>query len=79
MGSDKPKPEGTTKANDEIAENAHYSENGVPRHIDERDRKDSTDDWDADGNLISRYKVSNNLRASIKNRFLFTLTGTDEV
>ena len=56
MGSDKPKPEGTTKANDEVAENAHYSEKGVPRHIDERDRKDSTDDWDAEGNRSGRHK-----------------------
>lgn len=56
MGSDKPKPEGSTKANDEVAENAHYSDNGVPLHIDERDRKDSTDDWDAEGNRSGRHK-----------------------
>lgn len=47
--------EGTTAANDGVAENAHY-ESGKISHIDNRDRKNSIDDWDAEGNRSGRHK-----------------------
>ena len=48
-------PKGTTDANDDVTENAHY-ENGEINHIDKRDRKNSMDDWDAEGNRSGRHK-----------------------
>lgn len=46
----------TTQANDNVSHNAHYGENGEPNQFDERDRKDSTEEWNAEHSRTSRNK-----------------------
>lgn len=49
-------PKGTTNSDDDVSNNAHYSESGEVTHEDGRDRNKSTDDWDAEKNRSGRHK-----------------------
>ena len=53
---DKDKPKGTTSADDNVNNNAHYSESGEITRDDERDRKNSRDDWNAEDSRTGRNK-----------------------
>lgn len=46
----------TMQADDNVSHNAHYGENGEPNQFDERDRKDSTEEWNAEHSRTSRNK-----------------------
>lgn len=43
-------------ADDNVSNNAHYSESGEITREDERDRKKSSDDWNAERNRTGRHK-----------------------
>lgn len=47
---------GKTQANDDVSHNAHYEETDRPSHLDTRDKKDSTKDWNAEKSRTSRHK-----------------------
>lgn len=47
---------GTTSADDNVNNNAHYDKSGKITRDDERDRKDSTDDWNAEDSRTGRNK-----------------------
>ncbi|MGV3459455.1 MAG: hypothetical protein ACO1N9_03255 [Flavobacterium sp.] len=47
---------GTTNADDNVSNNAHYDKTGKITRDDERDRKDSADDWDAELSRTGRNK-----------------------
>ena len=53
---DKQKSDGTTQANDNVNNNAHYDANGNIFREDDRDRKDSTSDWDAEESRTGRHR-----------------------
>lgn len=55
MNTDKNKHH-TTDADDNVDNNARYSESGEISREDERDRKDSMDDWDAEKSRTGRHK-----------------------
>ncbi len=44
------------QANDDVSHNAHYDNEGKPSQLDERDKKDSTEDWDAEKSKTGRHK-----------------------
>ncbi len=46
----------TTQADDNVSHNAHYDSNGEPNQFDERDRKDSTEEWNAEHSRTGRNK-----------------------
>ncbi|WP_181369443.1 hypothetical protein [Flavobacterium album] len=56
MNHDKKPSEGTTSADDNVNNNAHYSGSGEITRDDERDRNDSTEDWDAEDSRTGRNK-----------------------
>lgn len=56
MSNNKKSPKGTLNSDDDVSNNAHYSESGEISHEDNRDRKKSTDDWDAEKNRSGRHK-----------------------
>jgi hypothetical protein len=55
MTPDKKTP-GTTSADDKVDNNAHYSESGEITRDDERDRHNSTDEWNAEDSRTGRNK-----------------------
>jgi hypothetical protein len=56
MNLDKKPSDGTRSADDNVNNNAHYSENGEITRDDERDRGDSTEDWNAEDSRTGRNK-----------------------
>jgi YD repeat-containing protein len=56
MNQDKKPTERKTTSDDNVSNNAHYSESGEITRDDDRDRKNSTDDWDAEHNRTGRHK-----------------------
>lgn len=56
MNTDKKPSEGTTSADDNVDHNAHYNTNGEITRDEERDRKDSTEDWNAEDSRTGRNK-----------------------
>ena len=56
MNSDKKPSEGTTSADDNVSNNVTYSESGEITREDERDRNDSTADWNAEDSRTGRNK-----------------------
>ncbi|MES2487917.1 MAG: hypothetical protein V4581_18465 [Bacteroidota bacterium] len=56
MISDKEIPGGTTSADDNVGNNAIYDKKGNITRTDDRDKKDSTDDWDAELSRTGRHK-----------------------
>lgn len=56
MNSDKKPSEGNRSADDNTDHAAHYDKDGNITRDDERDRKDSTDDWDAEDSRTGRNK-----------------------
>lgn len=56
MDKDKASTKKTTSADDNVSNNAHYSESGEITRQDDRDRHNSTDDWDAEKNRSGRHK-----------------------
>ena len=55
MSTDK-KEEGKTSADDNVNNNAHYSEDGEVTRPDDRDRHPGPDDWDAEKSRTGRHK-----------------------
>ncbi|MFL9843431.1 hypothetical protein [Flavobacterium rhizosphaerae] len=47
---------GTTQANDNVNNNVHYDAEGNITREDERDAKDSTNDWNAEESRTSRHR-----------------------
>ena len=56
MHTDKKNNDSTTSADDNVSNNAHYSESGEITREDDRDRNDSTEDWDAEESRTGRNK-----------------------
>jgi len=56
MNSDKKQEDHTTSADDNVSNNAHYSELGEITREDDRDKKDSTQDWNAEDSRTGRHK-----------------------
>jgi len=56
MQNDKQNNENTTSADDNVSNNARYSESGEITREDERDQKDSTQDWNAEDSRTGRHK-----------------------
>ncbi len=56
MHPDKKPSEDTTSSDDNVSNNAHYSEAGEITRDDERDRSDSTEDWNAEDSRTGRNK-----------------------
>lgn len=56
MSNNKKSPKGTLNSDDDVSNNAHYSESGEINHEDDRDRNKSTDDWNAEKNRSGRHK-----------------------
>jgi hypothetical protein len=52
----KPADNEKIQANDDVSQNAHYEENNGPEQLDERDRNDSTEDWNAEQSRTGRHK-----------------------
>ena len=50
------KPTEKTDANDNVSHNAHYDKKNEPNQFDERDRNDSTEDWNAEQSRTGRHK-----------------------
>lgn len=50
------KPTEKTVANDNVSHNAHYDRKDNPEKFDERDLKDSTEDWNAEQSRTGRHK-----------------------
>lgn len=44
------------QANDDVSHNAHYEKTDEPVQLDERDQKDSTEDWNAEQSRTGRHK-----------------------
>ena len=55
MEHDKKTP-GTTSADDNVNNNAHYTKSGEITREDERDRHNSTDEWNAEDSRTGRNK-----------------------
>ena len=51
-----PKDKGVTSADDNVDHSARYAEEGEITRDDERDRKDSTRDWNAEDSRTDRHK-----------------------
>ncbi|MCR5862619.1 hypothetical protein LRS05_16755 [Flavobacterium sp. J372] len=47
---------GTRSADDKVDNNAHYDDKGKITRDDERDRKNSSDDWNAEDSRTGRNK-----------------------
>lgn len=45
-----------TQSNDDVSHNAHYNKSNEPSQLDERDEKDSTEDWNAEKSRTGRHK-----------------------
>lgn len=56
MHNDKKPLETTKSANDNVNNNARYSESGEITRKDDRDKRDSTTDWNAEDSRTSRHK-----------------------
>lgn len=56
MQHDKKPSEGTTSADDNVSNNAHYTESGEIIRDDERDRHDSSEEWNAEDSRTGRNK-----------------------
>jgi len=56
MHNDKQNNDNTTSADDNVSNNAHYSESGEITREDDRDKKDSTQDWNAEESRTGRHK-----------------------
>ena len=56
MDNDKTNTTGTTSADDNVGNNARYDKNGQITREDERDRHDSSDDWNAEDSRTGRNK-----------------------
>ena len=56
MDPNKKPSEETTSADDNVSNNVHYNERGEITRDDERDRKDSTEDWNAEDSRTGRHK-----------------------
>lgn len=56
MRDDKNNNSGTTSSDDNVNNNAHYDSDGKITRDDERDRKDSADDWNAEESRTGRNK-----------------------
>ena len=55
MNSDK-NNEGKTSSDDNVNNNAHYDKDGNVTRPDERDHRNSADDWDAEKSRTGRHK-----------------------
>ena len=51
-----PKDKGVTSADDNVDHSAHYDEKGEIIRDDERDRKDSSNEWNAEDSRTGRNK-----------------------
>ena len=51
-----PKNKGVTSADDSVDHSAHYNEDGEITRDDERDRKDSSSEWNAEDSRTGRNK-----------------------
>ena len=56
MNRDKNTSDGITSADDNVSNNARYSESGEITREDDRDKKDSTQDWNAEESRTGRHK-----------------------
>lgn len=56
MYNDKKQEDRTTSADDNVGNNAHYSKSGEITREDDRDKKDSTQDWNAEESRTGRHK-----------------------
>lgn len=56
MDTEKNPSQGRTSADDNVSNNAHYSKDGEITREDDRDRHNSTDDWNAENNRSGRNK-----------------------
>lgn len=56
MQYDKKPSKRTTSADDNVSNNAHYTGSGEITRDDERDRNDSTEDWNAEDSRTGRNK-----------------------
>lgn len=56
MQNDKKPSESSTSADDNVNNNAHYNDAGEITRDDERDRKSSIDDWNAEDSRTGRNK-----------------------
>jgi len=56
MISDKEIPGGSTTADDNVSNNAEYDTNGNIKRTDDRDKKDSTEDWNAELSRTGRHR-----------------------
>jgi YD repeat-containing protein len=54
--NDKPSENGVTNADDNVNNNVRYDKDGNLVRIDDRDKKDSTEDWDAELSRTGRHK-----------------------
>jgi hypothetical protein len=56
MNDDKQIPGNATSADDNVSNNAEYDKNGTIKRTDDRDRNDSTEDWNAELSRTGRNK-----------------------
>ncbi|WP_162926942.1 hypothetical protein [Flavobacterium psychrotrophum] len=56
MNKDKTNNQGIISADDNVNNNARYDKNGNITREDERDRHDSTEDWNAEDSRTGRNK-----------------------
>lgn len=56
MNNEKRPSEGTTSSDDNVSNNAHYEKDGKITREDDRDRNNSTDDWNAEKSRTGRNK-----------------------
>ena len=56
MDTKKRPSEGTTSADDNVSNNAHYLKDGKITREDDRDRHNSADDWNAEKSRTGRNK-----------------------
>ncbi|WP_185965521.1 hypothetical protein [Flavobacterium zepuense] len=56
MSTDKKPSEGTTSADDNVNNNIYIDKDGNVTRKDDRDRNDSTTDWDAEQSRTGRHK-----------------------
>jgi len=56
MSVDKKPSQGTTSADDNVNNNIRTDKDGNLTRVDDRDRNDSTTDWDAEQSRTGRHK-----------------------
>lgn len=56
MNNDKKPSEGTISSDDNVSNNAHYTKDGKITRNDDRDRNNSSEDWNAEKNRTGRNK-----------------------